>query len=154
LIYEATVLLCFFLGLFLYGYWTVCHKTAQDGISSQDWGLGVQRLLFVVNEGDDSQYSKILAHGKGIDPSQRETKSDHTSVGLSTWRSLLVSPTLDRHARMPPKLSTAKTFASTIVGNLADLIFILSAVAVPRESEPTLKWVGNNLNRSYWSRHG
>jgi hypothetical protein len=74
----------FFLGLFLYGYWTVCHKTAQDGISSQDWGLGVQRLLFVVNESDDSQYSKILAHGKDIDPSQRETKSDHTSLGLST----------------------------------------------------------------------
>jgi hypothetical protein len=90
LIYEATALLSFFLvfflGLFLYGYWTVCHKTAQDGISSQDWGLGVQRLLFVVNESDDSQYSKILAYGKDIDASQRETKNDHTSVGLSTWR--------------------------------------------------------------------
>ena len=132
----------------------MCHKTAQDGISSQNWGLGVQRLLFVVNESDDSQYSKILAHGKDIDASQRETKSDHTSVGLSTWRSLLVSPTLDRHARIPPSFPQPRHSQAPIVGNLADLIFILSAVAVPRESEPTLKWVGNNPNHSYWPTHG
>jgi hypothetical protein len=34
---------------------------------------------------------------------------------------------------VPPKLSTAKAIASTTVGNLADLIFILSAVPDPRD---------------------
>jgi hypothetical protein len=53
----------------------VCHKIAQDGVSSsRDSGLGVQRLLAVGNEGDDSQlYPKILAHSKDINTSQQET---------------------------------------------------------------------------------
>ena len=68
----------------------------------------------------------ILAHGKDIDPSQ-------------TWRDIPISlvNALDRHALLAClscKLSTAKAIASTTtVGNLADSIFIPSAVPDPRD---------------------